>query len=143
MGAVNLFEKVLKQVGFHRPCAGASILDYVTSCIGTWSVVILPVIHLLPCRGSASVTACHHAQDPDLRQRQVALYSATCVHASFGDAELAQVTLRGAPPASLASDRPARCLHPAASLAVISAQLMSCSSNTARPLFCNLHGAAA
>lgn len=32
------------------------------------------------------------------RQRQAALYGSTAVHASFGDIELAQITLRGAPP---------------------------------------------
>lgn len=34
-------------------------------------------------------------QDPDNSQRQKALYSATCVHASFGDAEVAKLALRG------------------------------------------------
>ncbi len=47
-------------------------------------------------------------QDPDLRQRQLALYNATCVHASFGDAELAQVTLRGAPPSGSTLAPPAQ-----------------------------------
>jgi hypothetical protein len=35
-------------------------------------------------------------QDPTLKQKQVAMYGATAVHASFGDVELAQMTLRGA-----------------------------------------------
>lgn len=34
--------------------------------------------------------------DPDSNQRQTALFNCTCVHASFGDAELAQITLRDA-----------------------------------------------
>ncbi|KAK9823687.1 hypothetical protein WJX72_004633 [[Myrmecia] bisecta] len=33
-------------------------------------------------------------QNPSLEERQAANYNATCVHASFGDLELAQVTLR-------------------------------------------------
>lgn len=39
-------------------------------------------------------------QDPTLKQKQVAMYGATAVHASFGDVELAQMTLRGASAAS-------------------------------------------
>lgn len=34
--------------------------------------------------------------DPNPQQRQIALFNATCVHASFGDIELAQITLREA-----------------------------------------------
>jgi hypothetical protein len=34
--------------------------------------------------------------DPDPGQRQAALFNATCVHAAFGDVELAQITLREA-----------------------------------------------
>ncbi len=35
-------------------------------------------------------------QDPTTSQRQAALFNSTAVHASFGDIELAQITLRGA-----------------------------------------------
>jgi len=41
------------------------------------------------------------SMNPSVRERQVLLYSSTCVHASFGDAELAQVTLRDAIAAGL------------------------------------------
>lgn len=34
--------------------------------------------------------------DADINQRKIALFNATCVHASFGDVELAQITLREA-----------------------------------------------
>ena len=34
--------------------------------------------------------------DPDEAQRQTALFNATCIHAGFGDVELAQITLREA-----------------------------------------------
>lgn len=34
--------------------------------------------------------------DPDEQQRLAALYNCTCVHACFGDVELAQITLRDA-----------------------------------------------
>lgn len=34
--------------------------------------------------------------DPDIEQRQAALFNTTCVHAGFGDVELAQITLRDA-----------------------------------------------
>jgi len=34
-------------------------------------------------------------QDPTIEDRQAALFNSTCVHASFGDVEFAQVTLRG------------------------------------------------
>jgi len=34
--------------------------------------------------------------DADIDQRKIALFNATCVHASFGDVELAQITLREA-----------------------------------------------
>ena len=34
-------------------------------------------------------------QDPTVEDRQAALFNSTCVHASFGDVEFAQVTLRG------------------------------------------------
>ena len=64
-------------------------------------------------------------QDPDLRQRQVALYNATCVHASFGDAELAQVTLRGASPVFFA-DGVCRCSD------AVRAHLISYPSNAAQ-----------
>ena len=37
-----------------------------------------------------------HAQSPTLPQRRAAHFNATAVHASFGDVELAQITLRGA-----------------------------------------------
>lgn len=36
------------------------------------------------------------SSDPDPGQRQAALFNATCVHAAFGDVELAQITLREA-----------------------------------------------
>lgn len=36
------------------------------------------------------------SQDPELEDRQAALFNSTCVHASFGDVEVAQVTLRDA-----------------------------------------------
>ena len=36
-----------------------------------------------------------HVQDPTIEDRQAALFNSTCVHASFGDVEFAQVTLRG------------------------------------------------
>ncbi len=43
-----------------------------------------------------SQTSFHqHAQDPTIEDRQAALFNSTCVHASFGDVEFAQVTLRG------------------------------------------------
>jgi hypothetical protein len=35
------------------------------------------------------------ASDPTAQQRQAVLYNATAVHASYGDIELAQITLRG------------------------------------------------
>lgn len=34
-------------------------------------------------------------QDAGRQDQQAALYNSTCVHASFGDLELAQMTLRG------------------------------------------------
>ena len=34
-------------------------------------------------------------QDASRQDQQAALYNSTCVHASFGDLELAQMTLRG------------------------------------------------
>lgn len=40
-------------------------------------------------------------QDPTISQRQAALFNSTAVHASFGDIELAQITLRGVPLTSL------------------------------------------
>ena len=40
-------------------------------------------------------------QKPSREQRQQALYGATCIHASFGDVEVAQTTLRGCPLFSL------------------------------------------
>jgi hypothetical protein len=36
------------------------------------------------------------SSDPDNIQRKTALYNCTCVHAGFGDVELAQITLRDA-----------------------------------------------
>ena len=35
------------------------------------------------------------AQSPTQQERQAALFNSTAVHASFGDVELAQITLRG------------------------------------------------
>ena len=34
-------------------------------------------------------------QSPTQQERQAALFNSTAVHASFGDVELAQITLRG------------------------------------------------
>ena len=34
-------------------------------------------------------------QSPTQQERQAALFNSTAVHASFGDIELAQITLRG------------------------------------------------
>jgi hypothetical protein len=36
------------------------------------------------------------SKEPSVQERQRALFSSTCVHASFGDVELAQITLREA-----------------------------------------------
>jgi len=36
------------------------------------------------------------SSDPDSTERKTALYNCTCVHAGFGDVELAQITLRDA-----------------------------------------------
>ena len=38
---------------------------------------------------------CFQMQDASRQDQQAALYNSTCVHASFGDLELAQMTLRG------------------------------------------------
>ena len=42
-------------------------------------------------------------QKPSKAERQAALYGATCIHASYGDVEVAQTTLRGAPLRQLCS----------------------------------------
>lgn len=40
---------------------------------------------------------CFCLQSPTTSQRHAALFNSTAVHASFGDVELAQITLRGMP----------------------------------------------
>ena len=40
---------------------------------------------------------CFCLQSPTTSQRHAALFNSTAVHASFGDVELAQITLRGLP----------------------------------------------
>lgn len=52
------------------------------------------------CKAGHSCTPCQSTdasflQDPSVEDRQAALFNSTCVHASFGDVEFAQVTLRG------------------------------------------------
>ena len=49
------------------------------------------------------VDAACFVQDPSIEDRQAALFNSTCVHASFGDVEFAQVTLRGTLTSSWAS----------------------------------------
>ena len=55
------------------------------------SELILPL-----CAIALTHLACC-VQDPSIEDRQAALFNSTCVHASFGDVEFAQVTLRGIP----------------------------------------------
>ena len=43
-------------------------------------------------------------QSPTQQERQAALFNSTAVHASFGDVELAQITLRGMPLVTLSID---------------------------------------
>ncbi len=38
----------------------------------------------------------NRTQEPTIEQKRAALFGVTAVHASFGDVELAQMTLRGA-----------------------------------------------
>lgn len=58
-------------------------------------------LHHLPCQLAAHfwhrprLLLCRQ-EDATTRQRQEALYGSTAVHATFGDVELAQITLRGA-----------------------------------------------
>lgn len=48
---------------------------------------------LLPDQPYLTLHCC--LQEATTRQKQAALYSATAIHAYFGDVELAQITLRG------------------------------------------------
>ena len=75
MGALRLFEQALAQVG--RKLKSVRRLQMICG-----SMIQLPQWHL-------------HVQEPGLEDRQAALFNSTCVHASFGDVEFAQVTLRG------------------------------------------------
>ena len=48
--------------------------------------------HLCQCLTSIMF---YGAQDPSIEEKQAAFFGVTCVHAGFGDVELAQLSLRG------------------------------------------------
>ena len=83
MGALRLWERCLKQV---RPCClphHAFKLELMSSTHQTLTLT--------------------EPQEPSIEQRQAALFNSTAVHASFGDVELAQITLRGRKQAAVAA----------------------------------------
>lgn len=63
----------------HQHCLYTALCN----CLGVYAVCA-DVLHV-----------CLPVQSPTLAQRQAAHFNATAVHASFGDVELAQITLRG------------------------------------------------
>jgi len=85
MGALRLWERCLKQV---RPC-----------CLSLRASKLRVHNYDTPSTDTSGL------QDPSLEQRQAAHFNSTAVHASFGDVELAQITLRGRMQAAAAACR--------------------------------------
>jgi len=90
MAALKLYEEALTlaRCGTRRPSPSLPPSRSLPSAAGG-------AAHIR-CLRASLLRPASREQAPSVRERQVAQFGCTAVHASFGDAELAQMTLRGA-----------------------------------------------
>ena len=100
MGALKLFEKTLQQACFLYMTLYKLARRLPEPVL--WCFIEISKVRLL---------SPFKVQDASKEERQAALFNATCVHASFGDIELAQITLRGAACHLTARPQPAQALN--------------------------------
>ena len=92
MGALKFFEESLQKVLLPDPASLHMLPMLRLPC----NVSIQAATVLSACGSTCSAQRYQVAmQSPTQEERQAALFNSTAVHASFGDVELAQITLRG------------------------------------------------